>query len=38
LSRHAEWRHVDADRRQVTRRIRAAAALEQRGQRTESES
>ena len=37
-SRQPEWRHWDADRRQITRRLRAAAAIEQREQPTESES
>ncbi len=38
MFRQPVWRHWDANRRQVTRRLRAAAAIEQRGQRTESES
>jgi hypothetical protein len=37
-SRQPAWRHWDADRRQVARRLRAAAAIEQRAQPTESES
>ena len=37
LARHPLWRRCDADRRQVVRRLRAAAAIEQRGQPAESE-
>ena len=37
-SREAAWRHLDADRRQVMRRLRAASAIEQREQPAESEN
>jgi len=38
MSRQPAWRHCDADRRQIMRRLRAAAAIEQRGKGNEAES
>jgi hypothetical protein len=38
LARHPRWRRWDADRRQVVRRLRAAAAIEQRGQAGEAQT
>jgi len=38
LVRQPSWRHLDADRRQVARRLRAAAAVEQRGKPAESDA
>ena len=38
MLRQPAWRHWDANRRQITRRLRAAAAIEQRGVRSETES
>jgi hypothetical protein len=38
LARHPRWRRCDADRRQVVRRLRAASAIEQRGQAAETQA
>jgi hypothetical protein len=38
LFRQPEWRRWDAKRRQAVRRLRAAAAIEQRGQRIVAEA
>lgn len=38
FAQQPSWRQIDADRRQVTRRLRAAAKIEQREQQAESES
>jgi hypothetical protein len=38
MFRQPAWRHWDANRRQITRRLRAAAAVAQRGERTKAES